>query len=169
MQKTHTHKHKCSRRNINVCGVSSKNSCPIWCGLWFVKIQVSAFFFFKHIYLWIVYHCCVLVFSDYWEGKKPSLAWVKYLNTISFIYPQFPFFFSSFLTNNYLGVWFYFVHACMHAKLFQPCLTLCHPTDCTLPGFSVHGILQVRIWDWVAVPSSKGSSRPRNWTHVSYI
>ena len=127
------------------------------------------FFFFKHIYLWIVYHCCVLVFSDYWEGKKPSLAWVKYLNTISFIYPQFPFFFSSFLTNNYLGVWFYFVHACMHAKLFQPCLTLCHPTDCTLPGFSVHGILQVRIWDWVAVPSSKGSSRPRNWTHVSYI
>ena len=39
--------------------------------------------------------------------------------------------------------------------------------DCTLPGSSVHGILQARILEWAAMPSSRGSSRPRNWTWVS--
>ena len=37
--------------------------------------------------------------------------------------------------------------------------------DYSLPGFSVHGILQARILEWVAMPSSKGCSRPRHWTH----
>ena len=44
------------------------------------------------------------------------------------------------------------------AKLLQSCPTLCNPTDCSLPGFSVPGILQVRILEWVAMPSSRGSS-----------
>ena len=44
-------------------------------------------------------------------------------------------------------------HVC--AKSLQPCLTLCHPMDCSLPG-SVHGILLARILEWVAMPSSKG-------------
>ena len=43
----------------------------------------------------------------------------------------------------------------------QSCLTLCNPTDCSPPGSSVHGILQARILEWVAMPSSKGSSLPR--------
>ena len=38
------------------------------------------------------------------------------------------------------------------------------PHDCSLPGFSVHEILQARILEWVAVPSSRGSSRPRDQT-----
>ena len=41
--------------------------------------------------------------------------------------------------------------------------------DCSLPGFSVLGILQARILERVAMPSSKGSSWLRNWTRVSYI
>ena len=45
---------------------------------------------------------------------------------------------------------------------------LCDPVDCSPPGSSVHGILQARILEWVATPSSRGS-RPRDWTHVSYI
>ena len=40
----------------------------------------------------------------------------------------------------------------------QSCLTLCDPMDCSPPGFSVRGILQVRILEWVAIPFSKGSS-----------
>ena len=44
----------------------------------------------------------------------------------------------------------------MHAKLLQSCPTLCSPMDCSPPGSSVHGILQARILEWVAVPSSKG-------------
>ena len=39
-------------------------------------------------------------------------------------------------------------------------LSLCHPMDCTPPGSSVHGILQARILEWVAIPFSKGSSWP---------
>ena len=41
--------------------------------------------------------------------------------------------------------------------------------DCSPPGFSVHGILQARILEWVAMPFSRGSSRPRDWTQVSRI
>ena len=51
----------------------------------------------------------------------------------------------------------------------QSCLTLCNPMDCRPPGFSVHGILQARILQWVATPFSRGSSWPRDWTEVSGI
>ena len=50
----------------------------------------------------------------------------------------------------------------VHAKLLQSCLTLCDPMDCSLPGLTVHGILQARILEWVAMPSSRGSSRLRD-------
>ena len=43
------------------------------------------------------------------------------------------------------------------------------PLDCSPPGSSVHGILQARILEWVARPSSRGSSQSRNWTQVSCI
>ena len=62
-----------------------------------------------------------------------------------------------------------FQGSCMHAKLLQSCPTLCDPMDCNLPGSSVHGILHARILEWVAMPSSRGSSWPRNWTPVSCI
>ena len=39
-------------------------------------------------------------------------------------------------------------------------MTLCDPVDCSLPASSVHGILQTRILEWVAMPSSRGSSQP---------
>ena len=55
------------------------------------------------------------------------------------------------------------------AKLLQLYPTLCDPMDCSPPGSSVHGILQARILEWVAMPSSRGSSQPRDQTHISYI
>ena len=51
----------------------------------------------------------------------------------------------------------------------QLCLALCEPVDCSPPGSSVHGILQARILECVAMPSSRGSSQPRDWTHISCI
>ena len=48
-------------------------------------------------------------------------------------------------------------------------LTLCNPMDCSPPGSSVHGILQARILEWVAIPFSRASSQPRNQTEVSCI
>ena len=41
--------------------------------------------------------------------------------------------------------------------------------DCSLPGFSVHGIFQARVLEWGAIPFSRGSSRPRDQTRVSHI
>ena len=55
------------------------------------------------------------------------------------------------------------------AKSRQSCLTLCDPVDHSLPGSSVHGILQARILEWIAMPSSRRSSWPRDWTHFSYV
>ena len=48
----------------------------------------------------------------------------------------------------------------VHAKSLQSFLTLCDPMDWSLPGSSVHWILQARVLEWVAMPSSRGSSQP---------
>ena len=48
-------------------------------------------------------------------------------------------------------------HAAAAAKSLQSCLTLCDPMDCSLPGFSVLGILQARILEWVTISLSRGS------------
>ena len=55
------------------------------------------------------------------------------------------------------------------SEVAQSCPPLCDPMDCSLPGFSVHGILQARILEWVTVSFSRGSSRPRDRTQVSRI
>ena len=49
-------------------------------------------------------------------------------------------------------------------KVTQSCPTVCDPMD-----YTVHGILQARILEWVAFPFSRGSSQPRDWTQVSHI
>ena len=51
----------------------------------------------------------------------------------------------------------------------QSCPTLCNTMDFSLPSSSVHGILQARILKRVAMPSSRGSSQPKDQTHVSHI
>ena len=51
----------------------------------------------------------------------------------------------------------------------QSCPTLCYSMDCSPPGSSVHGILQARILEWVAITFSRGSSWPRDWTQASCI
>ena len=60
------------------------------------------------------------------------------------------------------------VRTCMRAYV-QSCLTLCDPMDCSPPGSSVHGILQARILEWAAISSSRRSSWPRKWTHISCL
>ena len=55
---------------------------------------------------------------------------------------------------------------CLVAKLYP---FFCDPVDCSPPGSSVNGILQARILVWVPISFSRGSSRPRDRTHVSWI
>ena len=55
-----------------------------------------------------------------------------------------------------------YVCACVHAKLLQSCPAVCDHMDYSFPGSSIHGILQAIILEFVAMPSSRGSSRPRD-------
>ena len=50
------------------------------------------------------------------------------------------------------------VYVCLAAQSY---LTLCDPMDCSLPGSSVHGILPARTLEWVTIPFSRGSSKPK--------
>ena len=57
----------------------------------------------------------------------------------------------------------------MGAESLQGCLTVCDPVGCSPPGSPVHGILQASILGWVAMPSSRGPSPPRDWTRASSV
>ena len=52
----------------------------------------------------------------------------------------------------------------MKVKVAQSCLTLCNPV-----GYTIHGILQARMLEWVAFPFSRGSSQPKDRTQISRI
>ena len=54
-------------------------------------------------------------------------------------------------------------------EVAQSCPTLCDPMDCSLPGSSLHGILQARVLELAAISFSRGSSQPRDRTQVSRI
>ena len=56
-----------------------------------------------------------------------------------------------------------------YRRSLKSCLTLCNPMEYSPSTSSVHGVLQAGILKWVAIPFSKGSSRPRDWTWVSHI
>ena len=51
-------------------------------------------------------------------------------------------------------------------SVVQSCPTLCDPMDCSLLGSSVHGIFLARILEWISISFSRGSSRPRDQTHI---
>ena len=57
----------------------------------------------------------------------------------------------------------------INVKVIQSRPALCESMDCSPPGSSIHGILQARILEWVAILFSRGSSQPRDRTQVSHI
>ena len=62
---------------------------------------------------------------------------------------------------------YFLVLVCAESLQWRP--VLCDPTDCSLPGFYAHGILQARMLEWLAIPSSRGSSRLRDQTAISRL
>ena len=62
--------------------------------------------------------------------------------------------------------WADYCYSCC-CLLAQSWPTLCYPVDCGLPGSSMHGISQTGILEWVAISYSRGSSWPKDWTHIS--
>ena len=98
---------------------------------------------------------------------KSAVAWVLTVNqthTVDFILILH--FFFNFTKRWREECW---VHSESDSEVTQSCPTLCDPVDCNLPGSSVHGILQARILEWVAISFSRGSSWPRDWTRVSHL
>ena len=76
------------------------------------------------------------------------------------------------LLEYYIRTHIYYIHApvCACVCVFlitQYCPALCNPVDCSPPSFSVRRILWGKILEWVAIPFSRGSSWPRDWTRVS--
>ena len=116
-------------------------SCPIFVTLWAIAFQASLFVGFSR--------------QEYWSGfpfpppgdlPGPGME------------PRSP----ALQADSFLS------EPIKYVLCAQFCLTLCDPMDCSPPGSSVHGILQARMLEWVAMPSSRGSSRPRGQARVSY-
>ena len=61
------------------------------------------------------------------------------------------------------------IAVCCYRLVAKSCLTLCNHMDCRPPGSSVHGISQARILEWVAISSSRSSSKSRDQTSISCI
>ena len=61
------------------------------------------------------------------------------------------------------------VCVCVYMLSWFSRVWFCNPVDCSPPGSSVHGILQTKILEWVAMPSSRGSSWSGDLTHISYV
>ena len=96
------------------------------------------------------------------------------MNCFTFYYWFIGTLFTNISSINYVANTFYpsiicFLIVYMHAKSLQLCPTLCEPMDCCPPDSSVHGILQARILEGVAISSSRGSSQPRDGTCVSCV
>ena len=112
-------------------------------------------------------HCQVLTAAPFLCGPSFLLLFLLYAHgsplilshiTNTMFYTDWPIFLRCVSAHYYQMV--QIVDMCEAA---QSCLTLCIPLHCSPPGSSVHGVFQARLLEWAAMPSSKGSSRPRDW------
>ena len=110
--------------------------------------RVLKLFQFNSIILrWGVCVFCLIHTPNWWQDWKQNLG----------------VFLAKYLLNAFANL------LCVHAKWLQSCLTLCDTMDCSPLGSSVRGILQARILECTAMPSSRGSSQPRDQTCVSQV
>ena len=92
--------------------------------------------------------------------SKDGLSESRNVNIKITLEVQFPWFSEGVIVFQYMLA---------ESEVNQSCPTLCTPVDCSLLGCSVHGILQARVLEWIAISFSRGSSRPRDRTWVSHI
>ena len=107
----------------------------------------------------------VLSRTDLQVLKNPRIPWIsptwsRCMILLMFCWIQFASIFQRIL---------HLCSAVIKMLVTQWCPTLCDPMDYSLPGSSVHGILQARILEWVAISFSRGSSWSRAWTPISCI
>ena len=96
-----------------------------------------------------------------WKGVgEPWAAWPPHAH-----WPQYflPYNFSPIAQSRFS------ISSCLCSKSLQSCPTHCDPMDYSTPGSSVQGTLQTRVLERAAMPSSRGSSQPRDWTLISCV
>ena len=111
----------------------------------FFTMNILFFFFFLTMYLVALCLSCSMWALAPWPGIKPRP-------------PALGAHSPSHWTTRW---WWRFSHSAVSDS--------CDPMDCSLPGASVHGMLQARALEWVAISFSRGSSWPRNQTQISWI
>ena len=139
--------------NRGICpGNSSKGNPKAGEPVWTLKVDFFFFFFyFKNFYFILEYNWfpMLLVSSVYNNDSIVCVCVRAHIYSFLFLY--------HFLTSDII---------CAQSL---SCVLLCDHMDCSPPGSSVHGILQARILEWVAMPSSRGSSQPGDRTQFSCI
>ena len=134
--------------------IDSLNDSEIkWIATQFFWLHKSLpiFYFFKHKYF--------LLHKNYWV---PIIHCSRY----NWVFTEFLGWCRRLVCKWTWDIWC--VSTCMPI-CFGRYLTLCNPMGCSPPGSSVCGILQAWVLEWVVMPSSRGSSGPRDQTHVSYV
>ena len=126
-----------------------------WAKYWSFGFNISA----SNEYSVIQIHLCICVYVDTY------MCIHTHIYTCMYIYILFRFF----SIVDYYKILNTVPCACMHAQSFQSCPTLCNPMSRSLPGSFVHGVFLARILEWVALPSSRGSSQPRDRTCISCV
>ena len=115
-------------------------------------------FYFKKVISLLSFKICFYLFHEY------SLPFVSPVSPSSLAHKHFGCILVTFIQ------WFLFISS-LHASVLShfSCIWLFATMDYSLRGSSVHGILQVRILEWIAMPSSRGSSQPKYWICISYV
>jgi len=151
-----------------VCSVQLSHSAEI---LWYTTWIMLLYQWYIH---WLLYPILMMVWpkrshgSESWLEKSTQSCWiVSFTFIIMVMLTQHPGFLSSGRLHHSFSAILQLPMVC--PKSLKLYLTLCDPMDCRPPGSSVHGILQTRTLKWVVTPSSRRSSWPRDWTHISYI
>ena len=111
-----------------------------------------------HILKQICFFCSTAIIKSF----QTPMVWITNPKKVGFIFVLLIY---SIIWKN-SPVLVQLINMCVPA---QSCLTLCNPMNCGPPASSIHGILQSKVLEWVAISSSRGSSWPRAWTQVSYI
>ena len=124
---------------------------------------LTGVFFFSYLALWICISPCFLACKASDEKSNYNISVGLFLDCSVLLTDM------AFLGQYCIVLITIILYVCMCVLVTQSCLTLCDPTDCSLPGFSVHGILQAAILEWIAIPFSRGTSQPRDRTLVSCI
>ena len=122
----------------------------------------------------ICIYLCVILFKWSWLTDRTNLWWSRWEHWLPLVGPTSVLeMCGDYIHGNLLSCMF---KICMlycilylhfWREVAQPCPLFCDPMDCSLPGSSIHGILQARIVEWAAISCSKGSSWPRDQTRVS--